>query len=101
MLDGIVELARQDYKEWKTPARRADTLDRCQSLSADWLYYSSATNLSVLVTIFNFAAILIIIQSHQRCIHPYRVFPTSGASPLKLELHANPNRIFTSFPLMS
>jgi hypothetical protein len=40
----LVELARQYHEQWKTPARRVDTLNRCNPLLVAWLYDSCPTH---------------------------------------------------------
>ena len=41
---GLVELPRQDYERWETPAGRVDTLNRCDPVAIARLNDSSSTN---------------------------------------------------------
>jgi hypothetical protein len=41
---GLVELTREDHKQWDTPARRVNTLDRRYPLTITWLNNSRSAN---------------------------------------------------------
>lgn len=41
---GLVELSFQDYKGWKTPAGRVNTLSYCHPLSITWINSSCSAN---------------------------------------------------------